>query len=60
MIKEESSRFSLGLMCRLLSVSASGYYNWRSRKPSHREEENRQLANKIKVIFHLIGLMKSG
>ena len=51
MIKEESSRFSLGLMCRLLSVSTSGYYNWRSRKPSRREEENRQLANKIKAIF---------
>lgn len=51
MIKEESSRFSLGLMCRLLSVSTSGYYNWRSRKPSRREEENRKLANKIKDIF---------
>lgn len=51
MIKEESSRFSLALMCRLLSVSASGYYDWRSRKPSRREEENRQLANKIKAIF---------
>ena len=51
MIKEESSRFSLGLMCRLLSVSTSGYYDWRSRKPSRREEENRQLANKIKAIF---------
>lgn len=51
MIKEESNRFPLRLMCRLLSVSASGYYDWRSRKPSRREEENRQLANKIKAIF---------
>lgn len=51
MIKEESSRFSLRLMCRLLSVSVSGYYNWRARIPSRREEENQQLANKIKTIF---------
>ena len=54
MIKEESSRFSIGLMCHLLSVSTSGYYNWRSRKPSRRDEENRQLANKIKAIFDCV------
>lgn len=51
MIKEESNRFSLRLMCRLLSVSVSGYYDWRSRKPSRREEENRKLGNEIKAIF---------
>lgn len=51
MIKEYSNMFSLRLMCRLLSVSVSGYYDWRHRKPSHREEINRQLARKIKAIF---------
>tara|TARA_B100000945_G_scaffold321615_1_gene337679 strand:+ start:9813 stop:10259 length:447 start_codon:yes stop_codon:yes gene_type:complete len=38
-------------MCRLLSVSVSGYYSWLSRKPSLREEYNRQLTEKIKAIF---------
>lgn len=51
MIKTQSSQFSLRLMCRLLSVSVSGYYGWRCRKPSRREEYNRQLAIKIKAIF---------
>ena len=51
MIKEQSNQFTLRLMCRLLSVSVSGYYGWRDRKPSRREEENRQLSIKIKFIF---------
>lgn len=51
MIKQHSHQFSLRLMCRLLSVSVSGYYDWRDRKPSNREEHNRQLAKKIKAIF---------
>lgn len=38
-------------MCRLLSVSVSGHYNRLNRKPSAREERNRQLAEKIKAIF---------
>lgn len=51
MIKEQSNQFSLRLMCRLLSVSVSGYYGWHDRTPSRREEENRRLAIKIKEIF---------
>lgn len=38
-------------MCRLLGVSASGYYHWLTRKPSLRETENIKLAIKIKAIF---------
>lgn len=51
MIKEEAKHFSIQLMCRLLSVSVSGYYAWVGRKPSRRTERNRDLAEKIKVIF---------
>lgn len=51
MIKEQSHQFPLRLMCRLLSVSVSGYYDWRARKPSRREEANHQLTDKIKAIF---------
>ena len=51
MIKEKSEQFSVSVMCRLLGVSASGYYHWLTRKPSLREEENVKLAIKIKAIF---------
>lgn len=51
MIKEESARFPLRLMCRMLAVSVSGYYAWNSRKPSDSEQRNLELSKKIKAIF---------
>ena len=39
------------VMCRLLTVSASGYYNWLNRAPSLREQEKIKLTCKIKAIF---------
>lgn len=50
-IKEHSHLFSLRLMCRMLSVSVSGYYSWCHRKPSARKLSNSELANNIKAIF---------
>jgi transposase InsO family protein len=38
-------------MCKLLSVSVSGYYAWKDRAPSARNERDRYLASKIKYIF---------
>ncbi len=38
-------------MCRVLSVSRSGYYNWRSRPESRRAVENRRLDAHIKAIY---------
>lgn len=35
-------------MCRCLKVSASGYYDWFSRKPSQREQQNTKLVERIK------------
>ena len=35
--------YPIRLMCRCLKVSPSGYYDWRSRRPSRRACENRQL-----------------
>ena len=38
------------MMCRLLRVSASGYYAWRIRPESHRAKSDRELVSKIKRI----------
>lgn len=51
MIKDNVDYFSVKHMCRLLSVSISGYYNWRNRPLSPRAKENAELANNIKHIF---------
>lgn len=51
MIKDNIHHFSVKMMCKLLSVSTSGYYDWRDRPPSKRTQENVILATKIKEIF---------
>lgn len=51
MIKKNTNYFSVRMMCRMLSVSPSGYYDWRDRPPSLRANGNAILANKIKAIF---------
>jgi transposase InsO family protein len=38
-------------MCRVLEVSTSGYYAWRRRKASVRQQEDEALLAKIKVIY---------
>lgn len=37
-------------MCRLLGVSPSGFYAWRTRPPSRREIENQKLLREIREI----------
>ena len=39
-------------MCRVLTVSSSGYYQWRKRPLSARAQENEQLAAKIQPIYN--------
>lgn len=51
MIKKNTKHFSVQMMCKILSVSRSGYYGWRDRLPSPRTRENTVLACKIKDIF---------
>jgi putative transposase len=51
MIKENSQRYSVKMMCCMLSVSASGYYDWFDRPASLRSCENLELTHKIKHIF---------
>src|SRR5205085_2044970 len=37
-------------MSRVLDLNPSGYYAWRSRKPSARAQENERLLEKIKAV----------
>ncbi len=39
-------------MCRVLEVSRCGYYAWMHREPSKRQQENEQLKEEIREIFH--------
>lgn len=39
------------LLCRLLGISRSGYYNWRRRVPSRRQREDAQLIEQIRKEF---------
>ena len=50
-IKQLEGRHSLKLMCQLLAVSRSGYYDWRSRCPSRRQETDAQICGKLKALF---------
>lgn len=45
--------FSLQRMCRVLRVSRSGYYAWKRRPPSGREQANRELLAQIQAAYHL-------
>jgi putative transposase len=51
MIKSNENQFRIGLMCRLLSVSRSGYYSWKQRPPSDRDRAGQLLAAEIKRVF---------
>ena len=42
--------YSVRMMCRLLKVSASGYYDWRDRPASPRAQANERLLERIRAI----------
>ena len=44
--------FSIRAMCRVLEVSASGYYAWRRRMMSVRRQEDEKLQQRIRTIHH--------
>ena len=50
LIEAERASHSVSLLCRLLEVSRSGYYAWRSRLPSERARFDAVLSEKIETI----------
>jgi transposase InsO family protein len=51
MIKANGHQHAVFMMCRLLLVSRGGYYAWKRRPPSPREQSNRLLKIEIKRVF---------
>jgi transposase InsO family protein len=50
MIRRHEENHAVALMCRVLEVSRSGYYDWRSREPSARAQANQRLTDDIRRI----------
>lgn len=51
MIKTHEGKFAIRLMCRVLEVSSSGYYDWRRRSPSARARARAALDEHVKEAF---------
>jgi transposase InsO family protein len=51
-IAQHQGEYEVKIMCRVLSVSVSSYYQWRKRPLSARAQENEQLAASIQQIYN--------
>lgn len=52
LIDAEKAEYPISLLCRILRVSRSGYYDWQGRPPSKRDHENAALTEKIREIHN--------
>jgi putative transposase len=52
LIDAEKANHSVSLLCKVLKVSRSGYYDWKDRPPSKRDQENAALTERIREIHH--------
>ena len=49
-IHDHREEFSIRIMCRVLKVSASGYYDWVDRPVSERQQEDEMLTEQIRIL----------
>lgn len=49
-VKDHASQYAVAMLCRVLGVSRSGYYDWRTRPASQRSQANRTLVEQIQAI----------
>jgi len=49
-VSDHQAEFDVATMCRVLGVSRSGYYAWRSRSPSKRRLEDGELSKRVREI----------
>lgn len=52
-IAEHQHEYPIALMCRVLDVSASGYYAWGKRQPSEHTRKDAELAEQIRIVFQV-------
>jgi putative transposase len=50
-VQEHHRIWPVGAMCRVLLVSRSGYYDWRRRSPSQRQQRREELLTKIRIAY---------
>lgn len=50
-IQRHRATHSVGMMCQILAVSRSGYYNWDDRTPSQRAQTNAALVGEIRRVY---------
>ena len=52
-VDRHRSEHTIGLMCKVMAVKTCGYYAWRRRPKSEREQANEALVEKIKQVHEL-------
>ena len=52
-IEKQQQQYSVGRLCVMLRISRSGYYVWKRRQPSQREQNNQALIDHIRRIYKL-------
>lgn len=50
-IREQADSFPIAVLCRVLNVSSSGYYDWRDRPQSLRAQRHERIQQSVKQIY---------
>ena len=51
-IDAEKASYPVSVLCKVLKVSRSGYYDWKNRPPSKKSQQDAALTEKIREIHH--------